>query len=231
MVMASSFPTLSTWLLAIPNSIWYSAAISLMTLSISCSSSIDSAITSTSSTHSRLGIFVLVSCSFIPSPFALMAWFIWSIIMPYCSTASTPPCLRLSLICIALVWPYLVLRVAVRLSFRFRTVSHNESSSPLSYRMCMIPRIHALSYAFVTSWKPMYTSFFLFFADCIACWRMSRWSVVALPALPPACASVISTIVLSLSLIILSNSFPMLLANVIPLSFEHMPFFPFLCIV
>ena len=57
--------------------------------------------------------------------------------------------------------------------------------------------------------------------------RIIRWSQVALPGMPPAWASVSWTSFLTLSLMILSNTFPGLLANVIPLSFEHFPLVPF----
>ena len=57
--------------------------------------------------------------------------------------------------------------------------------------------------------------------------RIIRWSQVALPGMPPAWASVSWTSFLTLSLMILSNTFPGLLASVIPLSFEHFPLIPF----
>ena len=49
---------------------------------------------------------------------------------------------------------------------------------------------------------------------------------MALPFWPPAWASVISAIRVALLFTILSNNFPMLLANVMPLSFEHFPLVP-----
>ena len=57
--------------------------------------------------------------------------------------------------------------------------------------------------------------------------RISRWSTVELPLLPPACASVILMSFFALSLMILSYNFPKLLDSVIPLSLEHLPFIPF----
>ena len=50
--------------------------------------------------------------------------------------------------------------------------------------------------------------------------------MVALSGMPPACASVISVTFFTLSFIILSYSFPALLARVMPLSFEHLPLVP-----
>ena len=47
------------------------------------------------------------------------------------------------------------------------------------------------------------------------------------PGLPPAWAFVMLTCFFTLSFIILSYTFPILLARVIPLSFEHFPFIPF----
>ena len=49
---------------------------------------------------------------------------------------------------------------------------------------------------------------------------------MALPSLPPACASVICSFVVALLFTIRSNSLPTLLASVIPLSFEHFPLVP-----
>ena len=74
----------------------------------------------------------------------------------------------------------------------------------------------------------MYVVFPFFLMSFIVCFRMMRWSTVALPCIPPACASVISTIFFAHSFIILSYTFLKLLANVMPLSFEHLPFVPFL---
>ena len=56
---------------------------------------------------------------------------------------------------------------------------------------------------------------------------ISRWSVVDFPCWPPAWASVMLTFGSILLLIILSNTFPKLLAGVIPRSLEHCPFVPF----
>ena len=61
---------------------------------------------------------------------------------------------------------------------------------------------------------------------------MRRWSVVDLPSFPPACASVMFICFRARLLMILSYTFPTLLATVIPCSFEHIPFLSLsLCIV
>ena len=52
----------------------------------------------------------------------------------------------------------------------------------------------------------------------MVCCRFAFW--------PPACASVMSTVLVILLLIILSKSLPLLLARVIPLSLLHFPFLP-----
>ena len=57
--------------------------------------------------------------------------------------------------------------------------------------------------------------------------RISRWSTVELPLLPPACASVILMSFFALSLMILSYNFPKMLDSVIPLSLEHLSLIPF----
>ena len=54
-----------------------------------------------------------------------------------------------------------------------------------------------------------------------------RWSAVAFPFCPPACASDMFTTLYIILFIIRSNSFPMLLPRVIPRSLLHFPFFPF----
>ena len=66
-----------------------------------------------------------------------------------------------------------------------------------------------------------------FLLDLIDSLRMSRWSVVALPLVPPACASDMFALDRALLFTILSYIFPMLLATVIPLSLEHFPLVPF----
>ena len=60
----------------------------------------------------------------------------------------------------------------------------------------------------------------------MVCFRTIRWSTVAHPLFPPACAFVIWTCYFTLSLIILSYTLPTLLVSVIPLSLEHFPFCP-----
>ena len=71
----------------------------------------------------------------------------------------------------------------------------------------------------------MYAVFLSFLISSMVWSRIIRWSQVALPGMPPAWASVSSF--LTLSLMILSNTFPGLLASVIPLSFEHFTLVPF----
>ena len=66
----------------------------------------------------------------------------------------------------------------------------------------------------------------LFLISFMVCFITIRWSTVALPGIPPAWASVICTTFFTLSLMILSYTLPMLLAGVIPLSFEHLPLVP-----
>ena len=73
----------------------------------------------------------------------------------------------------------------------------------------------------------MYAVFLSFLISSMVWSRIIRWSQVALPGMPSAWASVSWTSSLTLSLMILSNSFPGLLASVIPLSFEHFPLVPF----
>ena len=133
----------------------------------------------------------------------------------------------LSLILIFLVGPYFVWMVAVKFSFSFLMVDHIFVFNPLLYITYMIASIHALSYALVTSRNVAYTCFLCDLAMFIASFRVRRWSVVALPLIPPAWASVTSTIGVALLFTILSNSFPTLLASVIPLSLEHLPLVPF----
>ena len=58
----------------------------------------------------------------------------------------------------------------------------------------------------------------------MVCFKTIRWSTIEHPGLPAAWAFVIVTCFFTLSLMILSYSFPTLLASVIPLSFEHFPF-------
>ena len=76
--------------------------------------------------------------------------------------------------------------------------------------------------------KIMYAVFLSFLISSMVWSRIIRWSQVAFPGMPPAWASVSWTSFLTLSLMILSNTFPGLLASVIPLSFEHFPLVPFL---
>ena len=60
-----------------------------------------------------------------------------------------------------------------------------------------------------------------YFVICfIVFFSLSKWSTVAFPFCPPACASVILILGVILLFIILSNSLPKLLARVIPLSLD-----------
>ena len=125
------------------------------------------------------------------------------------------------------VFPCLVLSCADRFSFIFFTRSH---SGPLRPSLCItyiIASSHALSYAFVTSRNTMYAGFPWLRISFMTSFRIARWSVVAFPFWPPAWLSVMLILFLALLFNILSNSFPKLLARVMPLSFEHMPLFPF----
>ena len=56
--------------------------------------------------------------------------------------------------------------------------------------------------------------------------RIIRWSQVALTGIPPDWASISWPSFVTLSLMILPNTFLRLLANVIPLPFEHFPLVP-----
>ena len=133
----------------------------------------------------------------------------------------------LSFILISLVLPCLVLSCADRFSFIFFTRSH---SGPLRPSLCItyiIASSHAWSYAFVTSKNTMYAGFPWLLISFMTSFRIARWSVVAFPFWPPAWFSVMFILFLALLFNILSNSFPKLLAMVMPLSFEHIPLFPF----
>ena len=125
------------------------------------------------------------------------------------------------------MFPCLVFSVAFRLLFSYFTSFQVGRSVPSFCMTYSIASSHALSYALVTSRNAMYASF-LFCRRClIVSLILSRWSTVAFDFCPPACASVILIFGVILLLIIRSNSFPKLLARVIPLSFEHLPFTPF----
>ena len=69
--------------------------------------------------------------------------------------------------------------------------------------------------------------FFFLFGVFIIFFSMRRCSIVDLPSFPPACASVMSICFRARLLMILSYTFPTLLATVIPRSFENIPFLPF----
>ena len=132
----------------------------------------------------------------------------------------------LSLIGISLVGPNLVWILAVRLLLRFLTMFRFLPSTPFFLRTYRIASSQALSYAFCKSRNTTYAVWFLLFISFTVCFRTIKWSTVELPCMPPARAFVITTCCLTLLLIILSYSFPTLLARVIPISFEHFPFLP-----
>ena len=205
------FPIAIVWLFSLPNLMWYLLDISSVISSIFWSS-------------------CLFLCPILVVPIfsVLISLAISSIRFAYSITDRTPPCLMLSRIFIFLVFPYLVRIVAVMFLFIFLTIFRSLPVRPLllsAYSMAFSP---ALSYAFVTSrnatWR---SSFLLVFLCClIMVFRINRWSAVAFPFWPPAWASVILTVLVSLLFIIISNSLPMLLPSVIPLSLLHLPFFP-----
>ena len=70
-------------------------------------------------------------------------------------------------------------------------------------------------------------SFFFLLLWFILLFRILMWSAVDFPAWPPAWASVILISSLMRLLRSLSNTFPILLAKVMPLSLLHSPFSPF----
>ena len=74
----------------------------------------------------------------------------------------------------------------------------------------------------------MYAVFLSFLISWMVWSRIIRWSQVALMSIPPAWASISWPSFVTLSLMILPNTFPRLLASVIPLSFEHFPLVPVL---
>ena len=123
------------------------------------------------------------------------------------------------------LWFSLLVRT-VRFSFSFLMIFQRFEFTPLLYMTYSMALIHALSQALVTSRKVALTGVFCVLAALTASLKARRWSTVARPFLPPACASVIWTFVVALLLTIRRNSFPTLLASVIPLSFEHFPRFP-----
>ena len=162
-----------------------------------------------------------------PSFFCFSSLAISSIKVAYFITDSTPPCLMLSLIFIFLVSPYLVWTLAVRLELRFLIILRFFPYIPFWFRAYNIASSQALSNAFCTSRKIIYAVIPLSLISLIVCFRTIKWSTVEHRGFPPACAFVILTSFFTLSFIILSYTFPILLARVIPLSFEHFPFCPF----
>ena len=113
--------------------------------SISCSSSFDVAMSTTSSTHRRHGALVPLPSISIPSGFFSRSLFISSISTPYSNTDSTPPCRMLSLMWIYLFFPCLVLIFAVMFSLSFCIMFQCLS---LIHSLCityMIASEHALS--------------------------------------------------------------------------------------
>ena len=182
----------------------------------------------TSSIHSRESIISPVADA--TRRFLVLSSFdISSMSVAYSTTESTPPCRILSFIGISFVRPYLVWILAVRLLLSFFMIFRFFPPIPFLLRTYRIGSSHALSYSFCTSRNITYAVCFLSINSFIVCFRTIRWSAVALPGIPPAWASVIFTCPFILSLIILLYNFPKLLARVIPLSFEHLPFFLCLC--
>ena len=133
----------------------------------------------------------------------------------------------LFLIFISLVLPYFVLIVAVRLVFMSFVICQFSVSIPLLFSTYSSASSHALSYAFVRSRYTIYRGFFFLFCGAMLSFSIVRWSFGNLPSLPPACASDIYICGRVRLSIIRSYTFPMLLDTVIPLSFAHLPFFPF----
>ena len=103
--------------------------------------------------------------------------------------------------------------------------------TPFGCIACSIRSNHALLQAFCTSGNITYAVFLSFLISWVVWSRIMRWSQVALPGIPPDWASVGWTSFFTLSLMNLSNTFPGLLASVILLSFEHFPWFLFLCMI
>ena len=223
------FPIVIVWLFSWPNLIWYLFAISSVMFSIFWSSFLFLWINATSSIHRRHPPTVWLPIWVVPIFSFCISLAISSIRLAYSITDSTPPCLMLSLIFMVLVFPYCVLIVAVRFSLICFSIFQSFPVSPLLYSAYRIAFSHALSYALVTSRNAMYRSsfLFLFLWVCIIVLSIRRWSAVAFPFCPPACASEMFTTLDILLFIILSNIFPMLLPRVIPRSLLHFPFFPF----
>ena len=166
---------------------WYFSATLLVMSGSSCFPSGLVSRSRTSSIHSRHAILVSVLGILIPRSVPWISLFISSIGNAYWSTERTPPCLMLSLILIFLVGPYFVWMVAVKFSFSFLLVDHIFVSSPLFFYITYIfASIHALLKALVASSKVAYTCFLCDLAMFIASFGVRRWSVVALPLMPPA---------------------------------------------
>ena len=94
-------------LFGFPNYMCYFLVVWFVDSSISCSSSFDVAMSTTTSTRRRHGALVPLSSISIPSGFFSRSLFISSITTPYSNTNNTPPCR--SLMWISLVFPCLVL--------------------------------------------------------------------------------------------------------------------------
>ena len=222
-----SFANFENFDFASPNSMWYLLAISCVIFSIACSSSVSDDTSATSSIHRRHPVDCYRLSNFGPSLCFCISLFISSIINAYCITDSTPPCLMLSLMFILPVSPYLVLSLAVRFVFRSFIIFHGSSGVPYLCITYIIASSHALSYAFVTSKNAMYAGLCFDLILLMLFFNISRWSVVDFPFWPPAWASVMLTFGSIHLLIICSNTFPKLLARVIPRSYKHFPFVPF----
>ena len=181
----------------------------------------------TSSIHrSPIEFLSIVVFSFVL--FLSISLLISSISVEYWVTAKTPPCLMLLFfILIGLVFPKAVLIVAVRFWFSLSVSFQAAPLHPCLSMTYIMPLSHALSYAFVTSRKVTYVSFFISLFCLMASLILSMWSERHISFLPPAWFWLIFISFTILLLSSLSYVFPMLLDRVIPLSLLHLPFIPF----
>ena len=203
---------------------WYFVATWFVMSSICWSSFLSLWIRHTSSIHSSESIFVPAA---VVTPWFLFlsSFDISSMSVAYSTTDSTPPCLMLSLNGISLLRPNLVWILAVRLLLSFFMMLRFLPSTPFFIRTYRIASSQALLYAFCTSKNTTYVVSFLLVISFTVCLRTIGWSTVELPSIPPAWALVMTTCCLTLSLMILSYTFPTLLTSVIPHLLEHFPFF------
>ena len=120
----SGFPIVRTLLFWLTNFILYLDATLYVMSSISCSVFLLVLMRTTSSIHRKHPIVsslpVLIGCMLL----LISSFDISSIMFAFSTTARTPPCLMLSLICILLVCPLFVLILAVMFSFNFFAMVH-----------------------------------------------------------------------------------------------------------